>query len=259
MNKLSKNKISFLTSLSQKKYRNRYKKALIEGIRIIEEALAGEAVIESIIYEIGSGEKFGQLLKKCADKGIEIIQGKASELQRISTLTTSPGICAVIEIPENRFDTKKISNSNNIIAVNNINDPGNLGTIIRTAEWFGIDAVITDPGCCDLYSPKVLKSTMGTVFHIKVYENVDLPDMIKDLKPEGFKIIATSPKGEKLDKIKNDRSKKMIIIGSEAAGINKDLLNLSDIEVKIPGKGKVDSLNAAVSCGIIIWEITKGN
>lgn len=258
MNKLSKNSISFLTSLSQKKYRQKHKKIIIEGYRIIEEVLKSPYKIDSLIYEIGAGKKYKNIIEICRKKGIEIFQGKVTELAKISNLTTSPGICAVVNIPEKKWDIKKIKNLENLLAVNNIKDPGNLGTIIRIAEWFGISALLMDPGCCELYSPKVVKSAMGSLFHINVFENVDLVGIIDKLKRFDFKIISTATAGISLNTVRLSGLKKLIIIGSEAEGINKTILKKSDYKIKIPGTGKVESLNAAVSCGIIIWELVKG-
>lgn len=258
MNKISKNKISFLTSLSQKKFRQKNRKIIIEGYRIIEEALKSPYGIDSLIYEIGAGKKYKKIIETCRKNNIEILQGKAQELKKISNLKTSPGICAVVNLPKKELNIKKIMNSGLLLGVNNIKDPGNLGTIIRTAEWFGVNALIMDPGCCELYSPKVVKSAMGSLFHMDIFENIDLVHIIDKLKRYDFKILSTAAAGENLKKVNLDSLKKFVIIGSEADGINKTILNKSDYMIKIPGTGKVESLNAAVSCGIIIWELIKG-
>jgi len=257
LNKLSKNKISYLTSLSKKKYRKLYKKFIIEGSKIIDEVLKSSYTLDSIIYEIGKGDKYRHLIELCKKRNIGIYQGKSTELRKISCLKTAPGICAVVNIREKKADLKKILNSNKIIAVNNLKDPGNLGTILRTAEWFGIKNILLDPGTCELYNPKVIQSTMGAVFHMEISENVDLINTIPNLKKEHYIILASSPDGESLSKFNFSRSKTAVVIGNESEGIDDEIFKISDYIINITGKGKIDSLNAAVSCGIIIWELMK--
>ena len=136
-------------------------------------------------------------------------------------------------------------------------DPGNVGTLIRTADAFGADAVILSDDTVELYNPKVVRSTMGSIFHLPIFDETDLEKTLPELKKRNFKILGTDVReGKSLDRV--DFSGKIcVLIGNEAEGLNKKLLPLLDDIVQIPIRGKAESLNAAVAGGIILYEATR--
>jgi TrmH family RNA methyltransferase len=139
-----------------------------------------------------------------------------------------------------------------ILLLDSIQDPGNVGTIIRSADWFGIKDVFLNLNCADIYNSKTVASSMGSIFNINFYQNQDLIKLAQDLKKYDYQIIAADSHGQ--DRFET-KSKTAIVIGSEAHGVSNQLLNLSDLRYKIKGQGKAESLNAAVACGIILYQL----
>ena len=139
------------------------------------------------------------------------------------------------------------------LILDNIQDPGNMGTILRTADSLNIKQVIISKGSSDVFSPKVVRSTMGAIFRISIIESEDLVKTIKDLKKHKINIVVTS-----LDTNKSmyniDYNKSAIVIGNEANGVSKEIQDLADNKVKIPMIGKTESLNASVATAIILYE-----
>ncbi|MDR0723677.1 MAG: RNA methyltransferase [Endomicrobium sp.] len=173
------------------------------------------------------------------------------------TTTKSPqGILAVVE--KKQYNVADIIKKQGLfIILENIQDPGNLGTIIRSADAFALKAVFVSKGSADIYSDKVLRSTMGSIFHLPVLDNVDIKDIITLIKKEKVTIYATSLKGKKyIDSVKLSK-KYAFIIGNESNGISNETENLADELIKINMAGSCQSLNAAIAASIIMYEITK--
>ena len=148
-------------------------------------------------------------------------------------------------------------NSNILVYLDNIQDPGNVGTIIRTADAANISAVILTKGCVDLFSPKVLRSTMGSVFHMPIFEGMNINEIILQMRKSGYKIIASHLRGQ-INYYDEDLNGRIaIIVGNEANGISDETAELSDRLVKIPMPGRAESLNASVAASIMIYEIVR--
>ena len=143
-----------------------------------------------------------------------------------------------------------------IVVLDNLQDPGNLGTILRTIDSANLKQVIVTKNTVDLYNPKVVRSTMGAIFRVKRIETEDLTSTLQEIKKNGFEIICTSLEGS--ESIYNIHfTKKVIVIGNEANGISKEVLDVADKKVKIPMLGKTESLNASVATGIMIYEYVR--
>jgi TrmH family RNA methyltransferase len=165
---------------------------------------------------------------------------------------TPQGILAVVEKNKN----KEIDYSKDfLIILDNIQDPGNLGTIIRTADSCDLGQVIVSTDTVDCYSPKVIRSTMGSSFRINVIER-HLVETIKEIKAHGFEIIVTSLQTDK-SIYDVDYSKKAIIIGNEANGVRDEIMKEADLKVKIPMLGKTESLNASIAAGVMMYEYSR--
>lgn len=180
---------------------------------------------------------------------------KEKELERASFLKSANSVIAVAKIPEEQI----INYDDSLILIlDGIRDPGNLGTIIRTAKWFGVNTIICSEDCVDAFSPKVVQSTMGALFHVNIiYKNIQT--FITDLKTKGFHINGAAMQGASIYKI-DKPSKTALIIGSESRGIREDLLKQCDSLVTIPNleeEQKVESLNAAIATSIILSELTR--
>lgn len=167
------------------------------------------------------------------------------------------GILAIIEkypSEENQIDFKE----DLFLVLDNIQDPGNMGTILRTADSLNFTQILVSKGTADQYNPKVVRSTMGAIFRVKVIECEDLTKTLKELKKHKIKIYATDLK---TDKSIYDVSfqKSAIVIGNEANGVSTEILNLADEKIKIPMSGKTESLNAAVATSVILYEAKRPN
>jgi TrmH family RNA methyltransferase len=171
----------------------------------------------------------------------------------LSETKTPQGILAVMKKSEVQFDNL-FDNENMFVILDNIKDPGNMGTLIRTCNCAGVDRIFTSKGCVDIYNPKVLRSTMGSIFHIPIIKCEDLLSIIQQMKVKGISIYASSLNGSVNLYSIHFKDKICIVIGNEADGVDQEIQDLSDYLVRIPMKGSAESLNAGVAGGIIIYE-----
>lgn len=182
---------------------------------------------------------------------------KSQVLGKLSDTVTAQGIVCVAKTksltPKDLWEW----NLKVIVALDGIRDPGNVGTLIRTADALGIDAVILSGETMELYNPKVVRSSMGSVFHLPVFDEVDLEKAIPQLKKRKFKILGTDVKeGTSVEKL-NSSGRICLLIGGEAEGLDRRLLKLCDRTIHIPTSGPAESLNVAVAGGILLYEVMK--
>lgn len=255
---IEKRHIKLVQSLAQKKYRNEHKKFVLEGYKLIQEALNSNVSFDFIVYNKELVEKKGyeSLLAELQKRNIEIYWAHESELEKISNFSTSDGVLAV---------AKQISLGNDelgdsILVFDQLNDPGNLGTIIRTADWFGIDAIVLGEGSVDMYNPKVVRASMGSLFRVLILTQVDLKKFLNNKKSE-YQVFGTSLQGELLDEKGTiqfqKHEKKIFLFGSESHGLGEDLENVCHSLIKIPGGENAESLNLGISAGIIMYQFGK--
>jgi TrmH family RNA methyltransferase len=256
---LSKEELKELLKLKTKKGRRTQKRFLIEGMRLCEETADSNWQTESILFtrsfqDSSAGKR---LLRKFERKNVETIPAKGEMIKRLSDTVTPQGIMGVVKIKKFSWDELWSEDSHTILALDGIRDPGNVGTLIRTADALGIDGVILSSDTVELCNPKVVRSTMGSIFHLPILDEIDLEKTIPRLKKRNFKIYGTDAKGGK-DLEELEYSEKLcLLIGNEAEGLNKNLLELSDEIIRIPILGRAESLNASVAGGILLYEMTK--
>jgi TrmH family RNA methyltransferase len=257
---LSKEKLKELTKLKTKKGRKTQKRFLVEGLRLCEEAANSDWETEFVLFTRSFQDSTAgrNLLRKFERRKTKSIPVKGEALKKISDTVTPQGIICVVKIKKFSWEQVWSKSSSTLLALDGIRDPGNVGTLIRTADAFGIDGVILSTNTVELYNPKVVRSTMGSIFHLPVLDQVDLETAIPRLKGKQFRICGTdSKKGQDLDQL--CYSEKMcLLVGSEAEGLSKALSRLSDAIIRIPTSGKAESLNASVAGGILLYEVTKG-
>ena len=245
--------IKNIKKLKDKKYREN--KFIVEGERIVEEAIQENVEISVIVIEESFYNNIEKqdLIKKTTKYNTLIVTDKV--FLDISDVKTPQGILAVINKNENKEIDK---NAPYIMALDNLQDPGNIGTIIRTLDSANIKQLIVSKGSVDAYSPKVVRSTMGAIFRVNVIEVENLVETMQNLKNSGFEVVSTSLE---TDKSIYDISynKKVVVIGNEANGVSKEILEMSDYKVKIPMLGKTESLNASVAASIMIYEYVREN
>ncbi|MBC7873160.1 MAG: RNA methyltransferase [Ferruginibacter sp.] len=247
---LFKQKVKYIQTLGQKKFRQEEGVFIAEGPKLVKELLDTDT---SSVKEIFAVKEWmdDNRFDGNAGRNLPIItEITASELQRISQLTTPNRVLAIVQ----QYDTGEIITVKDRItlALYNLQDPGNLGTIIRIADWFGIEQVVCSPDSADLYNPKVVQATMGSIARIKVHYR-ELEEWLA--VQENVPVYAASLAGEDITAIKKIKEG-ILIIGNESKGISPALAALANFHITIPQKGKAESLNAAVATGIILSHIS---
>lgn len=249
--------IKHIKKLKDKKERDLSNEYLIEGVKLIKEAIQEKAKIKQIIVcdECEKLEAIPQELTYEIAK-YDCIYVTKKIYNYITEVKTPQGILAIIEKQGNE---KNIDyNQDIIIALDGIQDPGNLGTILRTVDSVGLTQILVSKDTADCYNPKVVRSTMGAIFRVKVIECENLEDTLKEIKKHKFSIITTSLQTQ--NSIYDIKYKKdVIVIGNEANGVSENIQKLADKKLKIPMFGKTESLNASVATGIILYEYVRQN
>jgi len=241
---LTKNEIKFLKALQTKKQREDSKLFVVEGEKMVSELFEQTKFDIKIIYYT---EDFDI---NHIPNSIETQQISSKDLERITGFKKANKILAVVKQEENSIPN--YTEKNLILVLEDVNDPGNLGTIIRTADWFGITQIIASKKTVELYNPKVIQSSMGAVYRMNYYvNNLDLE--INKLKQNKYKIAAAIIHGENIYNSKLP-TKTALIMGSESHGISNELLKGVDLEISIPNFGKTESLNVAMATGILLSE-----
>lgn len=262
---ITKNDIKFIQSLKQTKFRKENKMFVVEGNKLVSELLASDFKVEYILVTETWLEKFPEMAASL--KSYEIVNAK--QMEQMSSMVTPPGIIATAHTPSYNINPEDAENEF-ILALDGINDPGNLGTMIRTADWFGINKIVCSQDCADAWQAKTIQSTMGSIFRIQVIET-DLREFLiktqrhKDTKTQSDDTDSATPiygalmEGENIFTKKIEKRNGIIIIGSESHGIRKDILPLVTSPIHIPrGKGsQTESLNASVAAAIIMATICK--
>lgn len=243
---LSNDKIKYLQSLKDKKQRYSEQKYLIEGYHLVEEAYQAQ-LLETIIT---TDEKINSHFK---DIDVIIVNDKIINL--LATTTNPQNILGVVKMVNYDLDSLKITNNFKAILLDDINDPGNLGTIIRTAGALGYQMIFLSKTCVDLYNEKVLRATQGVIYKIPIIRT-DLLDVIKMLKKHHIKTYVTSLDEDTklLEEIKF-ADKFALCFGNEAHGVSKEVLDSADAKIKIMMQNGVESLNVAICAGIIMYEL----
>ena len=242
----SNKRIKDIQKLKENKNIKKYGRYLIEGKHLVEEALDAKVVEEIIVSE--SFEEYNIVDSFEGD----LIKVTDSVLKSISDTITSQGIIAVCRIVKKELD---INNYSKVLILDKIQDPGNLGTIIRTADAFNFDCIILGKGTTSLYGQKVIRSTQGSNFHIDCFDNIDLVKLIDEMND--FNIFATSLKADKyIEQLDNITGKVAVVFGNEGAGVSEEILSKVNNLLKISMPGRAESLNVSIAAGIVMHYIS---
>ena len=247
--------IKHIRKLKDKKYRDESNEYVVEGVKLVEEAVKENAKIKQIIvcedttrtYEIPTHIMLEIARYECISVSNKIFN--------IITQVTNPqGIMAIIE--KNAQDAQIDYSQDIIVVLDDVQDPGNLGTILRTVDSIGLNQIIVSKGTADAFNSKVVRSTMGAIFRIKIIEVENLAQAIKEMRKHHFKLMVTS--------LQTDNSiydiefnKKIIVIGNESNGVSKEIQDMADEKAKIPMLGRTESLNASVAAGVVMYEYVR--
>ena len=238
--------IKNIKKLKEKKYRDQENKFLVEGIKMVEEAIYEKAKIDKIVVCedcINDGTIKQELLYEIAKQNCIYVSEKV--FQSITDVTNPQGILAVVEKETN--EEQILYNEDIIVVLDGIQDPGNLGTILRTVDSINLKQIILSEQTADPYNPKVVRSTMGAIYRVNIVRSKNILETLKNMKRHKYDIVATSLQTDK--KIYDiDYKNKVIVIGNEANGVSKEVLELANEKVKIPmlrknGKPKCSSCN----------------
>ena len=242
----SNKRIKDIQKLKENKNIKKYGRYLIEGKHLVEEALDAKVVEEIIV-----SESFEEYNIVDSFEG-ELIKVTDSVLKSMSDTITSQGIIAVCRTVKKELD---INNYSKVLILDKIQDPGNLGTIIRTADAFNFDCIILGKGTTSLYGQKVVRSTQGSNFHIDCFDNMDLVELIDEMHE--FNIFATSLKADKyIEQLDNITGKVAVVFGNEGAGVSEEILSKVNNLLKISMPGRAESLNVSIAAGIVMHYIS---
>lgn len=253
---LSKSKLKLLSSLRQKKFREKESLFVIEGEKILSECLASDWKIVEVFFSEDVSSKNEKLLEELRNKQLPVAISSLKDFEKFSNDKTSSQIAAIVErkildeaelltLPKKRF-----------LILENISDPGNFGTIIRSADWFGVNGIVSDETSVELTNPKVVKGSMGSIFHLPVLENIKLISFCEKLKANDCRIYSTSTSGKSLKQIEFTENC-AVIFGNESSGVSDQLNEIVNDVIAIPKFGKAESLNVSIAASIILYEWAK--
>lgn len=247
--------IKHIKKLKDKKYRDISNEYVVEGIKLVAEAIQEKVTIKQIIVcdDCEKNETIPKdLMYEIAKYDCIYVTEKV--FKYLSEVQAPQGILAVIE--KHRQEAEIDYRQDIIVALDDVQDPGNLGTILRTVDSIGLTQILVSKGTADCYNPKVVRSTMGAIFRVEIIECEDLKQTLKEVRKHKFKIVASSLQTENTI-YDIDYHKKVILIGNEANGVKKEIQEMADEKIKIPILGKTESLNASVATGIILYEYVR--
>lgn len=244
---LSKSQIRFITSLHHKKYRQEHQCFIVEGIKSVMEFIHSDYVVNAVYSTSGLAPKLGKIPQK-----IKFSDVSDADMQRISTLKTPQGVLAVVSMPTLLpLEAEKLAGHFTLM-LDDVQDPGTLGTIIRTAEWFGFERIVCSLHTAEAYNPKVVQASMGSLARMKVHY-ADIESLITDAIVPVYGAVLDGrpiydiPWGEE----------GVILLGNEGNGIRQSLLGHIQHPVTIPRVGRAESLNVAVSAALFCSEIVR--
>ncbi len=244
---LSKAQISLITSLHHKKFRKQHGLFIVEGIKSVSEFISSTYQIHSLYVTPDARTKMNNL-----PQNLKCIEITDKEFQKITSLSSPQGILALVKMaPTEKLVWEAINNTHSIV-LDDIQDPGNLGTIIRTAEWFGIKTLICSNGTVDAFNPKVVQATMGSLARVDIHYT----DLDSFLQKNNLKTYGALLNGHSIYKTDFGTSG-LIILGNEGNGISKTILKKVDQAVTIPRVGNAESLNVAIATTIFCSELAR--
>jgi TrmH family RNA methyltransferase len=251
-------RVKYLNKLYRSRTRRKEGVFVLEGKRLIEAALAGgadflEVFLTPAFFKAAENKDLISNLKKCS----EVILIEKNLLEKTASTVNPQGIIAVVN--EAVFKGGEFfSSADKILLLDRIQDPGNMGTMIRTAAGAGFDGIIALKGSVDIYNQKVIRATMGAIFSIPIWQKLSKEDFFKEIKAAAlnYELVAADLDAKKYYFEYEYSSKLILMIGNEANGLDKDLLEKADSKIKIPLSGEIESLNAAQAAAVIAFEIS---
>lgn len=253
-------KVKKIRALMKKKNRWSESKFIVEGIRGVDQLLKDISRVDTVVYsdKLLESAQGKDLLGRISDCGVELINVSEEIFESLSDTQAPQYVMAVVNFSFEKLENvMKKDGENYLILLDRIQDPGNLGTIIRTAEALGFDGILLSEGTVDIYNPKVIRSTMGAILQIPIIYYEDYRQAIEDLKSNEIKIVSSSLDTDNMVYDVDLSRNVAIVIGNEGSGISDDIIASSDELIKIPMIGQAESLNAGIASGIIMYEVLR--
>lgn len=252
--------IKEVKGLYKKKERWNKNLFIIEGVKIVEECIRWGKTPKYILFSeelfsVNGGEELFSILKNKNSQNL--IKVPNSLFRELADTEKPQGILAVVDFNISKIDEVVKNKGNFIIILDELQDPGNVGTIIRSADAFGASGIIMTENCVDVYNPKVVRATMGSLFHIPITYIKDKKEIINYLKDRQIRIYTTSLQGETYIYDADFKENFAFIIGNESKGVTEEMIKFADLLIKIPMEGNAESLNAAIASSIIMYEVAR--
>lgn len=241
--------------LLEKKHRDKQHKFMIEGIHLVQEALRSEADIECVCYEIDRGIPAELSAAAAARLDVSWIAVSAAVIAKCSDTKTPQPVFAILRKANEQVQIDTLLNKPNsfVVVLDGVQDPGNVGTIIRSSDAVGADGIIVGPGSADIYSPKVIRSTMGSIFHLPVVHQ-RLPEILQQAKQRGIRLAGTSLQAAASCYEYDFTGPVWLLFGSEGGGLSEEVRALMDDGLIIPMRGQAESLNVAMAASVLLYE-----
>ena len=240
------------TELKQKKYRLQQQCFLAEGLRTVEEAVASKTVT-SIFYTAIEDERTRQVLEQAAAMQVKLYCVTDQIMKKMADTDNPQGIIAVCQMQDTCLE-QLLASGKMLLVLDRVGDPGNIGTMLRTADAAGIGGLVLLKGSADIYAPKTVRASMGSLFHIPVLAGIEEEKFVNQAQRAGYQLLVTSLEGADNLYKANLEGRLAFVMGNEANGVTKTLLKAADKKVYIPMAGRAESLNVAMAAGIVMFE-----
>ena len=258
---LTKAKIRELRDLARKKDREATGLFVVDGVRGVREALrSGFSMVELFYSGALLADPAGSAIVEEAKRRTRAVHAVTPrEMEQISDTMTAQGVLAVMQQREWAIAEvlHKEDRASLIVALDAVADPGNLGAIIRTCDWFGVDALILGENSVDLYNPKVVRSTVGSIFHLPILTDIELPSLVSLVKGFGYTVYATAADGVTYTDDMHYARKALFLLGNEAWGISDPVMQAADVRLAVRRHGAAESLNVGVACGVLLASVRR--
>ncbi len=226
---------------------------LADSVKMVREAI-DLALCRTLIVDMNRREEYAALMESAVQRGCEVLLVTAAIMQALSEAKTPQGVMCTVEIPAQL----QMLSGRLLVAMDGVQDPGNVGTILRTADAAGFDGALLSSACADLYGAKTLRATMGSVFRVPTLRTDDLPAALEEMKARGYAVVATELGGADFY-AHCPHENAVLVIGSEGRGVSPEVRAVATHHLALPMRGGAESLNAAVAAGIMIYEMARNS
>jgi len=259
---LSKNDLKEIARLTQKKYRLEMNRFLAEGGRLCEEAMKSGWKVERVIYcpSFLQSLRARQALQLAEERGVIVDEVPSDMFVGLSDTMHSQGIIAIVE--KRVQDSEPVERMRGVprcmwVGIEKLHDPGNMGTILRTADWLGVDGVVIGKDCVEVYNPKVVRASMGSIFHLPIYEVDDFVGVMRRFQTFSAVLYGADQSGDFSYSMLRYAPKKVLLLGDEVEGLSAEIGALLQHRVSIPRRGGGESLNVAIASAILLAEMSR--